>query len=65
MKKAEELPGRRPLWWWQTYRMGRGKMRHRSGSRVWCKKLVSRQRRRAEARDPENVPARFTRGWYD
>lgn len=65
MKKAEQLPRWAPLWWWQMYGMGRGKLRHRSGSRVAAKRLVNRQRRRAESRDPENVPVRFTRGWYD
>jgi hypothetical protein len=28
------------------------------------KRLVRRQRRRAEAKDPEDVPEKFTRGWY-
>lgn len=50
MKKAEPIPKH---WWRAT-----------TGAKRWLKKLVRRQRRRAEKRDPEDVPARFTRGWY-
>lgn len=41
-----------------------GSWRARPGAKRWIKRLTHRQRRRAERRDPENVPARFTRGWY-
>lgn len=50
MKKAEKLP--HATW------------RARPEGKRWLKKVVRRQRRRAESRDPEDVPARFTRGWY-
>jgi len=50
MKYAEKLP----RGWW---RASPGAKRH-------AKRLVKRQRRRAERQDPENVPVRFTRGWY-
>jgi hypothetical protein len=50
MKKAEKLP--------------RGTWRARPGAKRHMKRLVRRQRRRAEDKDPEDVPERFTRGWY-
>jgi len=50
VKTAEKLP--------------RGTWRARPGAKRWYKRVVRRQRRRAESRDPENVPERFTRGWY-
>lgn len=50
MKKAEKLPR-------GTWRAGPGAKRH-------MKRLVRRQRRRAEDKNPEDVPERFTRGWY-
>jgi hypothetical protein len=66
MKKAEQLPRRRPLsYWLNSPWPSMARMRHRSGSRFAAKRLANRQRRRAEVRDPENVPNRFTRGWYD
>lgn len=66
MKKAAQLPRSRPAWWWRQYGSPRAwRRRHRSTSRVDAKRLANRQRRRAERRDPENVPTRFTRGWYD
>lgn len=50
MKLAEKLP----KGWWRAS----------AGAKRWLKKLVRRQRRRAEQRDAENVPSRFTKGWY-
>jgi len=50
MKKAEKLD--------------HGRMRPSPGAKRSGKKLVRRQRRRAEAKDPENVPTRFTRGYH-
>ncbi len=50
MKKAEKLP--------------HGTWRAAAGAKRWLKKLVRRQRRRAEQHDIENIPAIFTRGWY-
>lgn len=35
------------------------------GVKRLLKRMASRQRRRAEKRDPENVPPRMTRGWSD
>ncbi len=50
MKKAEKIP--------------RGTWRPAPSAKRWMKRLVRRMRRRAEARDMEDVPSRFTRGWY-
>jgi hypothetical protein len=51
MKKAEQYTNSGP---WRASR----------GVKAFMKWLVKRARRRAERRDPENVPARFTKGWY-
>jgi hypothetical protein len=50
MKKAEKLPS--------------GTWRASPSAKRYMKRLVRRQRRRAEAKSPEDVPERFTRGWY-
>lgn len=50
MKKAEKLPN--------------GTWRASPAAKRYMKRLVRRQRRRAEAKDPEEVPERFTCGWY-
>jgi hypothetical protein len=33
--------------------------------REWVKRELRRARRRAERKDPENVPPRLTKGWAD
>lgn len=50
MKLAEKLPHG----WWRAA----------PSAKRWLKRLVRRQRRQCERRDPENVPARLTKGWY-
>lgn len=50
MKKSEAIP----KGWWRAS----------MHAKIYMKKLVRRQRRRSESKDPENVPTKFIYGWY-